>query len=230
MTTPGWYGKLPSLGDFASRRLPEEFLAEWDEWLQRSVAQSREHLGEKWLDTYLTSNIWRFLIAPGALLPGCWGGILVPSVDRVGRYYPLTICAELGSLKNVNVEDLDAWFSSLETASSIGLDANSNIDQFDLALQSYLLFPENELQSSLASTLTESLLNQASFTHFESQAVKTGALIHALRGTLFDAHFAGHSLWTCANANTGLGGFICKGMPSPSMYARMLEYTPGLTS
>ena len=27
---PGWYGKIPSLGDFASRRLPQSFVAAWD--------------------------------------------------------------------------------------------------------------------------------------------------------------------------------------------------------
>ena len=30
---PGWFGKLPGLGDFASRRLPDTFVAAWDRWL-----------------------------------------------------------------------------------------------------------------------------------------------------------------------------------------------------
>src|SRR5262249_35940975 len=37
---PGWYGKLPSLGDFASRRLPVEFVKAWDSCLQEVIPAS----------------------------------------------------------------------------------------------------------------------------------------------------------------------------------------------
>src|SRR5690606_36950533 len=30
---PGFYGKLPSRGDFVSRRLPADFIGQWDAWL-----------------------------------------------------------------------------------------------------------------------------------------------------------------------------------------------------
>jgi type VI secretion system protein ImpM len=39
---PGWFGKLPSLGDFASRRLPDAFVSRWDRWLQGGLARARE--------------------------------------------------------------------------------------------------------------------------------------------------------------------------------------------
>ena len=32
---PGWFGKLPGMGDFAHRRLPEPFRSAWDRWLQQ---------------------------------------------------------------------------------------------------------------------------------------------------------------------------------------------------
>src|ERR1043165_7880768 len=51
----GWYGKMPCLGDFASRRLTPDFITPWDAWLQRSIATSRQQLGEQWLEIYLTS-------------------------------------------------------------------------------------------------------------------------------------------------------------------------------
>src|SRR6185295_5746835 len=64
-------------------------------WLQESLATSRAALGDKWLDIYLTSPVWRFASAAGACgtLPAI--GVMVPSVDRVGRYFPLTLVAEL---------------------------------------------------------------------------------------------------------------------------------------
>src|SRR5687767_4552269 len=91
----GWFGKLPSHGDFLQRRVPESFLNKWDAWLQECIAQSRAHLGDAWLDTYLTSPVWRFFLSQGVVGSSSFAGIVLPSVDRVGRYFPLTIFAEL---------------------------------------------------------------------------------------------------------------------------------------
>lgn len=87
----GLYGKLPTHGDFLRRRVADDFVAVWDDWLQQCIAQSRATLGESWLETYLTSPVWRFSLAPGACGAAAVAGVLAPSVDRVGRYFPLTI-------------------------------------------------------------------------------------------------------------------------------------------
>ncbi len=97
---PGWHGKLPSLGDFASRRLDAEFVEPWDGWLAAGLHALREAQPEAWLAAYLASPSWRFLLMPG-VLPGAasgqgWAGVLMPSVDRVGRYFPLTLARPLG--------------------------------------------------------------------------------------------------------------------------------------
>ena len=44
---------------------------------------------------YLTSPAWRFVFAAGACGPVPVIGLMAPSVDRVGRHFPLTIIAEL---------------------------------------------------------------------------------------------------------------------------------------
>jgi type VI secretion system protein ImpM len=67
----------------------------WDPWLQHGIAASRSALGERWLDLYLTSPAWRFVCSAGVCGPVTVLGLMVPSVDRVGRYFPLTIMAEL---------------------------------------------------------------------------------------------------------------------------------------
>ena len=46
-TLPGWYGKLPFIGDFANRRLPSAFINAWDDWLQQVIHGSRTALGEE---------------------------------------------------------------------------------------------------------------------------------------------------------------------------------------
>jgi type VI secretion system ImpM family protein len=91
----GFYGKLPSHGDFLRRRVSDAFVDTWDCWLRESLAASRTALGARWLDVYLTSPAWRFVCAAGACGPAPVIGLLAPSVDQVGRYFPLTLVAEL---------------------------------------------------------------------------------------------------------------------------------------
>src|SRR6185295_13380063 len=88
---PGWYGKLPNLGDFASRRLPPSFVDGWDAFLQRGLVAARDEWGPGWLDRYLVAPILRFWLGPGVLGDGAWAGLVMPSVDRVGRHFPLTV-------------------------------------------------------------------------------------------------------------------------------------------
>lgn len=91
----GLYGKLPSHGDFLRRRVSDAFVDLWDPWLQECIAASRSALGERWLDLYLTSPAWRFVLSADVCGPAAMMGLMVPSVDRVGRYFPLTIATEI---------------------------------------------------------------------------------------------------------------------------------------
>ena len=77
----GFYGKLPSHGDFLRRRVSDHFVGVWDGWLQECLAASRAELGDRWLDVYLTSPAWRFACAEGVCGAGPVFGVMVPSVD-----------------------------------------------------------------------------------------------------------------------------------------------------
>src|SRR5580765_9612 len=91
----GFYGKLPSHGDFLRRRVSDAFVDAWDAWLRECLAASRTVLGARWLNVYLTSPAWRFICAAGSCGPAPVIGLMVPSVDRVGRYFPFTLVANL---------------------------------------------------------------------------------------------------------------------------------------
>lgn len=146
---PGWYGKIPSLGDFASRRLPQNFIDVWHDWLQQGMAASRASLGERWLDLYLNSPIWRFLLTPGIYGEFMWAGTLMPSVDKVGRYFPLTLAVDL----NANVHSLSEiataqeWYAILEQLSLGMLDATMSADDLELGLKS-VPFPTKQVSSA----------------------------------------------------------------------------------
>jgi type VI secretion system protein ImpM len=133
---PGWYGKLPALGDFASRRLPSDFIHAWDEWLQAALEAARIALGVGWLDCYLTTPIWRFTVLPGLVGESGWAGVLMPSVDRVGRQFPLTVAVPLSShaAAAALVFGGSDWFARLEDAALAILDVTRDADDLDGAL------------------------------------------------------------------------------------------------
>jgi len=90
----GLFGKLPWEGDFVQRGLPGRFVRPWDAWLSQSLADSRDVLGGGWADAYLLSPPWRFVIEPGIVDESGWCGVLISSIDRVRRYFPLTLALE----------------------------------------------------------------------------------------------------------------------------------------
>jgi type VI secretion system ImpM family protein len=112
----GLFGKLPTHGDFLRRRVSEAFVDGWDAWLRECLAESKAALGERWLDLYLTSPAWRFVCAAGACGPAPVIGLMVPSVDRVRRFFPLTLVAELPADVNLIGASIDAtpFFESAE--------------------------------------------------------------------------------------------------------------------
>ena len=139
--TPGWYGKMPSLGDFASRRVPDEFVRPWDSWLQEMLQGSKDMVGEAWLDHYLVMPIWRFILLPGLLGPSGWAGVLMPSVDRVGRHFPLTLAVPLTSLQEVAdvVFNEGDWYTHLEDVALSALDPVRGPEEFDGAVAACVL-------------------------------------------------------------------------------------------
>ncbi|PVZ67675.1 type VI secretion system-associated protein TagF [Pelagibaculum spongiae] len=130
-SSTGFYGKMPSQGDFVSRRLPREFIHFWDHWLQNSIAYSRDQLQDSWLQTYLTSPIWRFALSPGQCDNRLWTGVMIPSVDSVGRYFPLTIALALPA--STNPFTLAGEFKECYDAAEKLLLSTLNDRQFDMA-------------------------------------------------------------------------------------------------
>jgi type VI secretion system protein ImpM len=88
--TAGFYGKLPSRGDFVQAGLPRDFVAPWDRWWQHALAAARD-ADPGWVDAWLEAPIWRFRLAQGVCGTAAVLGAWMPSVDRVGRYFPLTV-------------------------------------------------------------------------------------------------------------------------------------------
>lgn len=127
----GIFGKLPLHGDFVYRNLPNDCMQAWDEWLQKFVAGSQEQLRDDWLNIYLTSPVWRFGLSEGILDENSWLGIFMPSVDKVGRYFPISVLTQIPP--SINLFEFmmlqNDWYASVEELLFQALDAELDVDE-----------------------------------------------------------------------------------------------------
>jgi len=159
----GFYGKLPCRGDFLQRRAPMPFVEVWDAWLQECMHASKVQLQDAWLDAYLTGPVWRFVLDAGVCGDDSYAGILVPSVDRVGRYFPLTVVAQLeaGHCPLDVACDASAWFEAAEALVLDALEAESvDIEAFDESVAG-LLEPLATERASESSSLMHAISDSA---------------------------------------------------------------------
>lgn len=133
----GWLGKLPSTGDFASRRLDPSQVESLDRWLSSLMLALKEREPDRWLDAYLASPSWRFLWMPQAMPPPwqgrAWIGVVIPSVDRVGRYFPLALIQPLDALPRTAAEMESAWrwLQKIDEAAADALDGDWTIEALE---------------------------------------------------------------------------------------------------
>ncbi|MGD9511661.1 MAG: type VI secretion system-associated protein TagF [Geminicoccaceae bacterium] len=110
----GAFGKLPALGDFVARGLDPSFTEAWHGWLERGLAAARADLGESFLPAYMQAPAWRFALTAGLAGELPVTGIMVPSVDAVGRWFPLTLAAAGGRAE-------EPWYDALEVHARLAL-------------------------------------------------------------------------------------------------------------
>jgi type VI secretion system protein ImpM len=230
----GWYGKLPCLGDFASRRLPGEFISAWDAWLRHSIAASREQLSDRWLDSFLVSPMWRFVMGAGVCGPSAWTGLLVPSVDKVGRYFPLTFALPLRD-STVALECVfgnHAWYADLENIALAALSINFSVEGLESRLEQIPFVPDG-VKCSLSPALDEWLGSPAAAS-FDHQFVDLDAALPAIRtnaNVTCLSQLGARSVWWCVGVATGATGLHCvQGLPDGYRYTRMLCPGPGATN
>ncbi|MEP7455525.1 type VI secretion system-associated protein TagF [Phyllobacterium sp. SB3] len=129
----GYFGKIPSKGDFVSRRLDRNVRAQFDQWLQSALQASQETLAGEWLELYLNAPIWRFYLEAEICGPYPVVGMMIPSVDKAGRYFPFVVAAQIPdfALSVAAVGQTDEWLQSLESLILSVLDDDFDLDFFD---------------------------------------------------------------------------------------------------
>ena len=225
---PGWYGKIPYLGDFASRRLSQQFILEWDNWLQHSMTASRTMLGPDWLDTYLMSPIWRFVLLPGVIGESVWAGLLMPSVDKVGRHFPLTIAIPLEPRPGILATVIAAqdWFAALEETSLATLNLDFSVEQFETQLGATPFPAEPHGQQYTQATDLAGWWQEPS-AWFDIALPSGSAMQHIISATatqLLQSTGSGKSLWWYEIEALGPARLSCfTALPHPEFYGALLQ-------
>jgi type VI secretion system protein ImpM len=207
----GFFGKVTSHGDFVARRLAPAFQRRWDDWVQAGLQESRQALGAGWLPTYLSSPIWRFALAPGVCGEQGWAGLLMPSVDRVGRHFPLTLAACAAAPLDC-LTGRHAWFDRLEELALSSLREDFSLDEFDAALCALEApggaAPGSVIALDAGQALAAQLADPAS------------QVLHRVAA----AALRGHSMWwTDGSPQVAPCVLVCAGMPAPAAFAALLD-------
>lgn len=212
-----YYGKLPSHGDFLSKNLSPDFVRSWDGWLQQVISSSRKEMSDNWLNYYLTSPIWHFVISPGTCDDSNWVGVMIPSVDKVGRYFPFTLFEKIPVSVNP-IEFLESnkhWFEEKQSILLALLDERLNIENIDktLELTSSLLIKQSKIQNSL------SIENS----YFLIEKGLTQSLPDIMN-SLINYAYPVYSIWqTKGSNNIDPSLLICNELPSLNQYNALLD-------
>lgn len=230
MEAPGWHGKLPSLGDFASRRLDIAFVEAWDSWLAEGLSALQTADATGWLQAYLHSPSWQFLLMSNALKgevgTKAWAGVLMPSVDRVGRYYPFTIAQELPvPPSNVSeCQQLFDWCDKLDKTAVAALFDDWTIEQLEDALR--ILIPPAfffNTQQTVLTTLSD-------VRDGNEPCIQKSGLRHVLADYFLGAHPLGTSgvtFWI-ANCNENCPSVLtAQGLPTGLIFATLFKKKDG---
>lgn len=189
----GFYGKLPGHGDFIYRDLPNHFIEVWDNWLQLFISASQEQIGEGWLDIYLTSPIWRFAFSEGVVDEQAWQGVVLPSVDRVGRYFPFSIVTPLppGSNPVVEISQQHAWLDNAEQVALQALNQELDLEEILVAINQEPLVVDDLYIRNAGAQHHSPLLARLEFEEQSPQVALPQLLDASLRNS-----FTSYSAWT----------------------------------
>jgi type VI secretion system protein ImpM len=214
----GWYGKLPMLGDFAHRRLPAEFIRTCDNWLAECIASSRQSLGDAWLDRYLHAPLWSFAWAPQVVDDGWWFGVMMPSADAVGRYFPLVIALRSPTIPygSKGLDRLAQWFDHAADCAVGALAQGATVEAFDA-----------DLQTPWAALLADDgvpTVDERGERRWISPRLRFPESFGSLALHLVGDRLPGHTVWWRRATEDRSSGTIdvLLGLPSPANFVAML--------
>ncbi len=216
----GLFGKLSAKRDFIALSTPRAFLEVWEPWVQSCISASQHQLGPGWQNAYLTAPLWRFWL--GAELSGTTVvGVIMPSVDGIGRYYPLTLLAVAEPAYSLPQPDLgtqDDWFSTAEELLLSTLDRTKSFDEVAAALDA---LPSPEMEPTVNSSNEVVRLGDAIVGAITAGKSFREALA-ILRENNHSTSAAATFWWTEGGSDFPPMALASRGLPDPYCYSTML--------
>jgi type VI secretion system protein ImpM len=230
----GFFGKLPSAGDFVQRRLPPGFVDAWDRHFESAVAESRSALNGSWQEAYHASPAWRFLLGPAVCGELAWAGILGPGADRVGRCFPMVIAAPIAADDascRRTLTDGGSWFDLAEQVHfAAQADASISVDMFDEQIAA-LASPLDARDSGAPDPLRDIDWSTASHWRVPLPAAgDTGAFLGGLWTRLAATPGNWCLWWTAGAGRVPASVLITNRLPQPAAYVGFLDAGYGTTS
>ena len=213
------YGKLPTKRDFIAVGATRDFLDQWEPWLQSSVSASQATLKDQWQQAFLRAPIWRFWL--GAELCGATTiGAFMPSLDRIGRYFPLTLMANAdqgATIAPPEIDSQDDWFKAAEDFLISTLDQET----FEAAIQDlHELAAPRQTSSAPAAGV---FVDRNATVSIKNDERHFADVFESLRRADPDNIYAGTTFWwTAGGEDFAPMAFCVKRMPDPFLFASML--------
>ncbi|HHL18302.1 MAG TPA: type VI secretion system-associated protein TagF [Thiothrix sp.] len=215
----GYYGKVPTHGDFVSGSLPRQFIDPWDTWLQQAMATSRQQIGENWLNSYLTAPPYHYVLSPNLCGENIWLGVMIPSVDRIGRYYPLTLCRTVSPTANplLLFQQHQQWFTDAQTLLLSCLEEAFELAEFEQKLKHLVINESN------TPTVDPLQVHQEVAWRVESERQMV-ELCPALFSAVLDKFCMAYSIWkTEGSYHTPPSFLLAQGFPPFESVSPMLD-------
>jgi type VI secretion system protein ImpM len=221
------FGKLPAKRDFIAVHAPREFLAIWEPWMQGGMTASQLALGPRWKETYYHAPIWRFWLGSGvAGVPTL--GAFMPSLDGVGRDYPLVVFARAAAGRIFAPPTVDPqadWFAAAEDFLLGTLDEAVPYEATQVRLAA-LGAPRDMAESPL---VAGEIASQGPYLIADPRDPSAEAALAVMAGAERDSRLKGASYWwTLGGEGTPARAIRTRGMPDPFSFADFLTGTrPG---
>jgi type VI secretion system protein ImpM len=217
----GLFGKLPGKRDFIALNAPAAFLSVYEPWLHGGLTASRLELGAGWQEAFLNAPIWRFWLGQ-AYCGQSVAGAFMPSVDGIGRYFPLTVfaLAEPGTATPPpELDPQDAWFAAAEDFLLQALEPEASFELVSARLHQ-LALPNDTLAAAPPQDMAR---------------LSDGTIVSALEPATFPARLAalriedhaasfGHTacLWTVGGERFEPLALVGQALPNPHLFAGLL--------
>ncbi len=199
--------------------------------MQSCLSASRHHLGDGWQHAFLTAPVWRFWLGAGICGTTVLGAVM-PSLDGVGRYYPLALHAIADADAPTLPPDIDPqddWFGMAEDFLLSTLARETSFDDICSQLDG-LAIPRTKSRAEADKNADKNMVPLGDgMAGMVADETDFATALSALRVAGPDVYAAASFWWTAGGGSFRPLAVSCRGLPDPYRYSTLLTGDLGET-